>query len=50
MNKPHDLNQKQKDALKTQVNNAQRVSDANNVLRTATELNSAMTALKSSYC
>ncbi|MBO8533901.1 hypothetical protein INO05_14985, partial [Staphylococcus aureus] len=33
-------------ALKTQVNNAQRVSDANNVQHTATELNSAMTALK----
>ncbi|MGT0202079.1 hypothetical protein ACVNPX_02260 [Staphylococcus aureus] len=26
MNNAHDLNQKQKDALKTQVNNAQRVS------------------------
>lgn len=46
INNAHDLNQKQKDALKTQVNNAQRVSDANNVQRTATELNSAMTALK----
>ncbi|WP_142294655.1 FIVAR domain-containing protein, partial [Staphylococcus aureus] len=30
----------------TQVNNAQRVSDANNVQHTATELNGAMTALK----
>ncbi|CXF11160.1 cell wall associated fibronectin-binding protein [Staphylococcus aureus] len=46
INNAHDLNQKQKDALKTQVNNAQRVSDANNVQHTATELNSAMTALK----
>ncbi|SCS95793.1 cell wall associated fibronectin-binding protein [Staphylococcus aureus] len=46
INNAHDLNQKQKDALKTQVNNAQRVSDANNVQRTATELNGAMTALK----
>ncbi|MBR9478449.1 hyperosmolarity resistance protein Ebh, partial [Staphylococcus aureus] len=46
INNAHDLNQKQKDALKTQVNNAQRVSDANNVQHTATELNSAMPALK----
>ncbi|MBR9589150.1 hyperosmolarity resistance protein Ebh, partial [Staphylococcus aureus] len=46
INNAHDLNQKQKDALKTQVNNAQRVSDANNFQHTATELNSAMTALK----
>lgn len=46
INNAHDLNQKQKDALKTQVNNAQRVSDANNVQHTATELNGAMTALK----
>ncbi len=46
INNAHDLNQKQKDALKTQVNNAQRVSDANNVQHTATELNTAMTALK----
>ncbi|MFI3204756.1 hyperosmolarity resistance protein Ebh, partial [Staphylococcus aureus] len=46
INNAHDLNQKQKDALKTQVNNAQRVSDTNNVQHTATELNSAMTALK----
>ncbi|GAB5659913.1 hypothetical protein JMUB7490_03470 [Staphylococcus aureus] len=46
INNAQDLNQKQKDALKTQVNNAQRVSDANNVQHTATELNGAMTALK----
>ncbi|HCV8037506.1 TPA: hyperosmolarity resistance protein Ebh [Staphylococcus aureus] len=46
INNAHDLNPKQKDALKTQVNNAQRVSDANNVQHTATELNGAMTALK----
>ncbi len=46
INNAHDLNQKQKDALKTQVNNAQRVSDANNVQHTVTELNGAMTALK----
>lgn len=46
INNAHDLNQKQKDALKTQVNNAQRVSDANNVQHTATELNGAMTVLK----
>lgn len=46
INGASDLNQHQKDALKTQVNNAQRVSDANNVQHTATELNGAMTALK----
>ncbi len=46
INNAHDLNQKQKDALKTQVNNAQRVSAANGVEHTATELNTAMTALK----
>lgn len=41
-----NLNKAQKDALKAQVTSAQRVSDANNVQHTATELNGAMTALK----
>ncbi len=41
LNNAHDLNQKQKDAL-NRVNNAQRVSDANNVQHTATEFNGVM--------
>lgn len=41
-----DLNTKQKEALKAQVTSAGRVSVANGVEHTATELNTAMTALK----
>ncbi|MBR9154678.1 DUF1542 domain-containing protein, partial [Staphylococcus aureus] len=41
-----DLNTKQKEALKAQVTSAGRVSAANGVEHTATELNTAMTALK----
>lgn len=41
-----DLNTKQKEALKAQVTSAGRVSAANGVEHTATELNNAMTALK----
>ncbi|HDE0684748.1 TPA: GA module-containing protein, partial [Staphylococcus aureus] len=41
-----DLNTKQKEALKAQVTSAGRVSVANSVEHTATELNTAMTALK----
>ncbi|EWK17345.1 extracellular matrix-binding protein ebhA [Staphylococcus aureus W16028] len=41
-----DLNTKQKKALKAQVTSAGRVSAANGVEHTATELNTAMTALK----
>nr|WP_263421897.1 DUF1542 domain-containing protein [Staphylococcus aureus] len=41
-----DLNTKQKEALKAQVTSAGRVSTANGVEHTATELNTAMTALK----
>ncbi len=37
-----DLNQHQKDALKAQANGAQRVSNAQDVQRNATELNTAM--------
>ncbi|HDL0488945.1 TPA: GA module-containing protein, partial [Staphylococcus aureus] len=40
------LNTKQKEALKAQVTSAGRVSAANGVEHTATELNTAMTALK----
>lgn len=41
-----DLNTKQKEALKAQVTSAGRVSAANGVEHTATELNNVMTALK----
>ena len=41
-----DLNTKQKEAVKAQVTSAGRVSAANGVEHTATELNTAMTALK----
>ncbi len=41
-----DLNTKQKEALKAQVTSAGRVSVANGVEHTVTELNTAMTALK----
>lgn len=41
-----DLNTKQKEALKAQVTSAGRVSAANGVEHTATEINTAMTALK----
>lgn len=41
-----DLNTKQKEALKAQVTSAGHVSAANGVEHTATELNTAMTALK----
>lgn len=41
-----DLNTKQKEALKAQVTSAGRVSAANDVEHTATELNTAMTAIK----
>ncbi|WP_430373953.1 hyperosmolarity resistance protein Ebh, partial [Staphylococcus aureus] len=41
-----DLNTKQKEALKAQVTSAGRVSAANGVEHTATELNTAMTAIK----
>lgn len=41
-----DLNTKQKEALKAQVTSAGRVSAVNGVEHTATELNTAMTALK----
>ncbi|EVH87349.1 extracellular matrix-binding protein ebh [Staphylococcus aureus TUSH6007] len=41
-----DLNTKQKEGLKAQVTSAGRVSAANGVEHTATELNTAMTALK----
>ncbi len=41
-----DLNTKQKEALKAQVTSAARVAAANGVEHTATELNTAMTALK----
>ncbi|HDD6776176.1 TPA: hyperosmolarity resistance protein Ebh, partial [Staphylococcus aureus] len=41
-----DLNTKQKEALKAQVTSAGRVSVANGIEHTATELNTAMTALK----
>ncbi len=46
INGASDLNQKQKDALKTQANGAQRVSNAQDVQRNATELNTAMGTLK----
>ncbi len=41
-----DLNTKQKEALKAQVTSAGRVSATNGVEHTATELNTAMTAIK----
>lgn len=46
INGASDLNQKQKDALKAQANGAQRVSNAQDVQRNATELNTAMGTLK----
>lgn len=46
INGASDLNQKQKDALKAQANGAQRVSNANDVQRNATELNTAMGQLQ----
>lgn len=46
INGSSDLNQKQKDALKAQANGAQRVSNAQDVQRNATELNTAMGTLK----
>lgn len=46
INGASDLNQHQKDALKAQANGAQRVSNAQDVQRNATELNTAMGTLK----
>ncbi|HDH6208365.1 TPA: hyperosmolarity resistance protein Ebh, partial [Staphylococcus aureus LTCF-14-59] len=46
INGASDLNQKQKDVLKAQANGAQRVSNAQDVQRNATELNTAMGTLK----
>ncbi len=46
INGASDLNQKQKDALKAQANGAQRLSNAQDVQRNATELNTAMGTLK----
>lgn len=46
INGASDLNQKQKDALKAQANGAQRVSNAQDLQRNATELNTAMGTLK----
>lgn len=46
INGASDLNQKQKDTLKAQANGAQRVSNAQDVQRNATELNTAMGSLK----
>ncbi|MBR9233399.1 hyperosmolarity resistance protein Ebh, partial [Staphylococcus aureus] len=46
INGASDLNQKQKDALKAQANGAQRVSNAHDVQRNATELNTAMGQLQ----
>ncbi|HDI7795345.1 TPA: hyperosmolarity resistance protein Ebh, partial [Staphylococcus aureus] len=46
INGASDLNQHQKDALKAQANGAQRVSNAQDVQRNATELNTAMGQLQ----
>ncbi|HEI1482477.1 TPA: hyperosmolarity resistance protein Ebh, partial [Staphylococcus aureus] len=46
INGSSDLNQHQKEALKAQANGAQRVSNAQDVQRNATELNTAMGTLK----
>ncbi|MGT2333942.1 hypothetical protein ACVPOY_10710 [Staphylococcus aureus] len=46
MTNASDLNTKQKEALKAQVTSAGRVSAANGVEHTATELNTAMTAFR----
>lgn len=46
INGASDLNQHQKDALKAQANGAQRVSNAQDVQRNATELNTAMDQLQ----